>query len=127
MLRTRRAFSLVEVVLALGIAGVSLLSIIGLLAVAGDTGKRARDEGAAARIATNEFDRLRSLTTAAAFWPATSTEAPTYATRYYDSGMADLGTAKTANADYSLSMTFTTAPSGTADFLVDAEVRYPAQ
>ena len=121
------AFSLAEVVLALGVAAISLLTIIGLLSTASDTGKRARDEGAAARLAINEFDRLRALSAAAAFWPANTATLPTYSTRYYDSNQADLGTAKTANADYELSITFSVAPTGTADFLVNAEVRYPAQ
>ena len=122
-----RGFSLVEVVLALGVASISLLAIVGLLSVGGDTGKRARDEGAAARLAANEFERLRSLSSASSFWPTNAATLPTYTTRYYDSGMVDLGTTKTANAVYALSMTFSTAPSGTADLLVNAEVRYPAQ
>ena len=125
--RSDRAFSLAEVVLALGVAGVSLLTIIGLLSVANDTGKRARDEGAAARLALNEFERLRSLSSASSFWPTDPATPPTYTTRYYDSNQRDLGTTKTANADYALSMTFTAAPTGTADLLVNAEVRYPAQ
>ena len=78
-------------------------------------------------MALNEFERLRSLSSKASFWPTDTTQLPTYATRYYDSSQTDLGTSKTANADYSLSMTFSVAPTGTADILVNAEVRYPAQ
>jgi uncharacterized protein (TIGR02598 family) len=118
---------LVEVVLALGVAGISLLTIIGLLSTANDTGKRARDEGAAARLTINEFERLRSLTAASSFWPTDPATPPTNFTKYYDSNQTDLGTAKTANADYELNITFSTAPTGSADFLVNAEVRYPAQ
>ncbi len=119
-----RAFSLVEVVLAMGIVSFSVLATVGLLSVANDTQKKARDEGLAARLAANEFERLRSLSSSAAPWTTTP---PAYATRYFDSNLADLGTTKTAAAVYEFSVQFSSAPSGTADQLLNAEVRYPAQ
>jgi type II secretory pathway pseudopilin PulG len=121
------AFSLVEVVLAMGVVSFSVLATIGLLSVASNTNKNARDEGFAARLASNEFERLRSLSSSSSFWPATPGTLPNYSTRYYDSNLTDLGTTKTSNAVYAISITFNTAPAGTSDFLLDAEVRYPAQ
>lgn len=134
------SFSLVEVVLALGIVSVTILTTIGLLAVANDTNKKARDEGFAARLAANEFDRLNSLSASSSFW---STRPLTYGTRYYSSDLKDLGidrpAALTNGAIYQLQIAFVEAPSaanpspsptpptGTADVVVNAEVRYPAQ
>ena len=122
------AFSLVEVVLAMGIVSFSVLVVIGLLSTASDTNRRAREEGFAAQITANEFERLRALDSSSPFWPTTG-GLPTYATRFYDSNLADLGTSGPPppdNAVYALSITLSAAPQGTADLLLDAEVRYPA-
>jgi type II secretory pathway pseudopilin PulG len=135
-----RAFSLVEVVLAIGIVSFSVLATIGLLAVANDTNKKARDEDSASRLAANEVERLSSLGASSPFW---STHPLTYGTRYYDSNLSDLGTdrqdALTKGAVYQLQISFietpspgnpapnATPPSGTADIVLNAEIRYPAQ
>ncbi len=131
-----RAFSLVEVVVAIGVVSFAVLATVGLLSVAGDTSKRAKDEGSAARLADNEFERLRSLSASSAFW---STHPLSYATRYFDSNLTDLGTAVTSAAVYQVQISFieaplagsptpsNTPPVGTADVVANAEVRYPAQ
>jgi uncharacterized protein (TIGR02598 family) len=113
-------FSLVEVVLALGVVTFSVLATVGLLSVASDTNRRSRDETFAAQVVANEFARIRSLS--AINFPTT-----TYDTRYYDSNLADLGTSKTADAVYELKMDLVTltAPAA-ADMVFNAEVRYPA-
>lgn len=134
------AFSLVEVVLAIGVVSFSVLATIGLLSVASDTNKRSKEEGAAARLASNEFERLGSLSETAPFW---ATRPLVYMTRYYDINLADLGidrtTALTNGAIYQFQISFIetptatnpsaspTPPLGTADIIVNAEVRYPAQ
>ena len=133
------AFSLVEVVLAIGIVSFSVLATIGLLVVGNDTNKRARDEGQAARLAANEFDRLSSLGSSSSFW---TTRPLVYTTHYYSSSLTDLGTdrptALTKGAVYELQISFVEGPSasnpnpnptpplGTADVVANAEVRYPA-
>jgi type II secretory pathway pseudopilin PulG len=133
-------FSLVEVVLAIGVVSFSVLATIGLLSVASDTSKRAKDEGSAARLAANEFERLGSLSSADSFW---TTRPLAYATRYYDSNLTDLGTdrpmALTKGAVYQFQISFIeaptpgnptaspTPPAGTADVVMNAEVRYPVQ
>jgi type II secretory pathway pseudopilin PulG len=134
------SFSLVEVVLALGIVSISVLATIGLLAVADDTNKKARDEGLVARLAANEFDRLRALSASSSFC---STRPLSYRTRYYSNSLTDLGvdrsTALANGAIYQLQISFIeapspgnpnpnpTPPSGTADVVANAEVRFPAQ
>lgn len=120
--RSFSAFSLVEVVLAIGVVSFSVLATVGLLSVASDTNKNAKDEASTARLASNEFERLRSLSSA-----TFSTYYPNYSTRYYDSNSTDLGTTKTAKAVYELHIQFSTPQNGTADALLNAEVRYPAQ
>lgn len=133
------AFSLAEVTLALGIVAFSVLTTIGLLVVGNDTNKRARDEGLAAQLASNEFGRLSSLGATAPFW---ITRPLVYDTRYYNSSLADLGTDRAVavanGAIYELHITFVEGPSpgnpnpnptpppGTADVIANAEVRYPA-
>src|SRR5436853_3903591 len=130
------AFSLVEVVVAIGIVSFAVLATVGLLSVARGTNKRAKDEGSASRLAANEFERLRSLSATSAFW---TTRPLAYATRYFDSNLTDLGTTSTSAAVYQFQISFIEAPSianpnpsptpptGTADVVVNAEVRYPAQ
>jgi type II secretory pathway pseudopilin PulG len=126
-----RAFSLAEVVIAMGIVSFAVLATFGLLAVANDTGKNARDEQSAARLAANEFARLRSLSSA--------NFAQTYVTRFFDGRLVDLGTDRTValqnGAMYEFripndpgnpgSGTFAAAPAGTGDWLLNGEVWFP--
>jgi len=113
-------FSLVEVVLAIGIVSFSVLATIGLLSVANETNKKSRDEAFSAQLAANEFERIRSL--GAGNFPTT-----VYVTRYFDSELKDLGTTATPSAVYALAIDIVslTAPAP-ADLLFNAEVRYPA-
>ncbi len=114
------AFSLVEVVVAIGIVSFAVLSTFGLLSVATDTNRRARDEQSAAQLAENEFQRIRSLSSAN--FPAT-----TYVTRYYDTSLNDLGTTLTSAAIYQLQIAIVTpAAPAPADRILNAEVHYPA-
>ena len=120
----RRAFSLVETVVAIGLVGFSILATIGVLSIGGDSARRAKDESTAARLVENEFERLRSLTASAGFWPANTSTTPTYAAKYYGSDFAEFP--NSTNAIYQLNITFVAAPAGTADFVANAELRYPA-
>jgi uncharacterized protein (TIGR02598 family) len=83
-----KGFSLVEVVLAIGIVSFSVLATVGLLSVGNDTNKRARDEGFAAQIAANEFQRIRSL--GANVFPTIPGSLPA---RYFDGDMKEVPTA----------------------------------
>lgn len=128
------AFSLVEVVLAIGIVAFAVLSVLGLLSVANDTNKRARDEGFAAQLVHNELQRIRSLS-------SQNFPADTYVPRYYDSDLSEVDPAipaELARAVYQLQMTITPYPTPfpsatptpppviSAQFLFNAEIRYPA-
>jgi uncharacterized protein (TIGR02598 family) len=117
--RSDKGFSLVEVVLAIGIVSFAVLATFGLLSVATDTNKRARDEQSAAQLVENEFQRIRSLSSAN--FPAA------YATRYYDASLNDLGTTLTGAAIYQLEITILTpAATAPADRIFNAKVQYPA-
>ena len=120
----RDGFSLVETVVAIGLVSFSVLATIGLLSIGNDTAKRAKDESAAARLVENEFERLCSLSGSAGFWPTSTSTTPTYAAKYYSSDFTELPNA--TNAIYQLNITFLAAPTGTADFVANAELRYPA-
>lgn len=117
--RSRKGFSLVEVLLAIGIVSFAVLSTFGLLFVATDTNKRARDEQSAARLVENEFQRIRSLSSAN--FPAT------FVTRYYDATLNDLGATVSGAAIYQLQIAILTpAVPAPADRIFNAEVHYPA-
>jgi uncharacterized protein (TIGR02598 family) len=119
--RIPRGFSLIEVVLAIGIVAFAVLSVFGLLVVGNDTNKRARDEGFAAQIVHNEFARIRSLS-------VTNFPTTTYVPRYYDSSLADLGTTATPTAVYQLQITIIAPPApAPADLIFNAEVHFPAK
>jgi type II secretory pathway pseudopilin PulG len=113
------AFSLIETVVAIGFVSFSVLATIGLLSIGSDTGKRAKDESSAARLTENEFERLRSLSSV-----SFSNYYPTYSPKYFDSNLSELPNA--TNSIYQLNISFTAGPSGTADLVANAEVRYPA-
>jgi uncharacterized protein (TIGR02598 family) len=115
----RYGFSLVETVVAMGLVSFSVLATIGLLSIGSDTNKKAKDESTAARLTENEFQRLRSLSST-----SFSNNYPTYTSRYYDSNLTEVPSA--TSAIYQLSITFTAAPTGTADLVANAEIRYPA-
>jgi uncharacterized protein (TIGR02598 family) len=113
------SFSLVETVVAMGLVSFAVLTTIGLLSIGGDTAKRAKDESSAARLVENELERLRSLS-ATSF----SNYYPTYTSKYYDSNLSELP--NSTNAIYQLKITFANGPTGTADLVANAELRYPA-
>lgn len=60
MKRSRAAFSIVEVVLALGVIGFALLAIIGLLPIGLQSGRASIQETRATHLASDVFTTLRS-------------------------------------------------------------------
>lgn len=118
--RATAAFSLVEVVLAIGLVSFAVLASFALLSTANDTNRRSRNETFAAQVVSNEFERIRSL--GPINFPTT-----TYVTRYYDVNLRDLGTVKTDEAVYQLDISIDDPPTpAPADKVLNAVVRYPA-
>lgn len=119
-LALRRAFSLVEVVVAIGIVSFAVLSTFGLLSVANETNRRSQEEQACAQLVRNEFQRIRSLSDVN--FPKT-----TYVTRYYDAALSDLGTTLNSASIYQLQIAIVVpAAPAPADRIFNAEVHYPA-
>jgi type II secretory pathway pseudopilin PulG len=117
--QSSEGFSLVEVVVALGIVSFSVLATVGLLSVANDTNRRSRDETFAAQLAANEFARLRSLS--AANFPT-----GTYNPRYFTADLAEVG-ANDTKAVYKFGLTIVPmAAPAAAEFVFNADVSYPA-
>lgn len=112
-------FSLVEVVVAMGIVSFSVLATVGLLSVANDTNRRSREETFAAQLAANEFERLRSLS-------ASNFPTGEYPPRFYDADLVEVGDDDRAIYKFALVIEPLTQPGG-ADFVFNVEVRYPAR
>jgi type II secretory pathway pseudopilin PulG len=118
----RLGFSLVEVVLAMGVVSFSVLATVALLSTANDTSRRARDEMSAAQLAENEFSRIRSLS--AANFPING-----YVARYFDANLKDLGTNPNPAAVYQFRIDLVPSPPPSPPpptMLFNGEVRYPA-
>jgi uncharacterized protein (TIGR02598 family) len=114
------AFSLVEVVLAMGVVSFAVLATVGLLSIGNDTNRQAREESAAAQIAANQFERIRSLS--AANFPVN-----VYVTQYFDTNLVELPETRKHEAAYTFHVTIPApAAPGAADQIMNGEVRYPA-
>jgi uncharacterized protein (TIGR02598 family) len=106
-----RAFSLVEVTLALGIAAFCLFAVFGLMPVGMQTNRNAASQTAAANIISVIVADLRTT-------PAAATTSPQFAiifgadkTLYFDaSGQAS--TSLTPDSRYQLNITWNSAPTG---------------
>ena len=68
-LNQKRAFSLVEIALAVGIAGIALLAIFGLFPIAQQIGRNASEETAAPKILEAAAADLRTTAAAASATP----------------------------------------------------------
>jgi len=125
--KTRSAFSLVEVVLALGVMAIAALAIIGVLPIGLSTGHSAQDETRASQISEDIFSAFASQAqtqfTAVALPIASPSPAPTIdltssnspitnpAAFFYADNSGTLSNSAT-NAAYSISIGTNTAPGG---------------
>jgi len=130
----RAGFSLVEVTLALGIAGFCLLSIFALLPIGVKTNQTSFSQTAAATILSDVVADLRAASAAPTCSvgctsqlysiniPAKNGSNTTAQHRYFDSeGVAN--TLLQANSRYRLAITF---PAGTYATLADIKISWPA-
>jgi uncharacterized protein (TIGR02598 family) len=107
----RAAFSLVELVIALGVAAFCLIAVFGLMPVGMQTNRNATSQSAATNIIAGIVADLRTT-------PAAATTSPQFAitfgadkTLYFDaSGQAS--TSLSPDSRYRLSITWNSAPSG---------------
>lgn len=71
--KSRAAFSLVEVALALGVAGFCLVAVVGLVPLGVDTGQQASDQAAASSILSHVLADLRATPAVPPGSPASTT------------------------------------------------------
>ena len=140
--RTSAAFSLVEVALALGVAGFCLITVFGLVPLGVNTGKLASDQIAASSILTHVLADLRAtLRTPPSGAPVTSQEygitipantaggGATTAVRYFGGADKQLTFSQTptSNARYRLTVNFLPTVNDRTATHVTLLVTWPAQ
>jgi uncharacterized protein (TIGR02598 family) len=105
------AFSLVEVVLALGVAAFCLIAILGLMPVGVQTNRSATSQTAAANIMAAIVADLRTTPAAATTSPEFAITFGTEKTLFFDaSGQA--ATSLSSDSRYRLNVTWNSAPTG---------------
>src|SRR5437879_2506210 len=105
------AFSLVELVLALGVAGFCLFAVFGLMPVGMQTNRNATSQTAATNIIAGIVADLRATPAAATTSPQFAITFGTDKTLYFDtSGQAS--TSLSTDSRYRLSITWNSAPTG---------------
>jgi uncharacterized protein (TIGR02598 family) len=105
------AFSLVELVLALGVAGFCLFAVFGLMPVGMQTNRNATSQTAATNIIAGIVADLRATPAAATTSPQFAITFGTDKTLYFDtSGQAS--TSLSTDSRYRLSITWNSAPAG---------------
>lgn len=110
------AFSLVEVVLAIGVAGVCLLAIFGLLPIAQQTARNATEETAAPRILKAVAADLRAtpstLSASRAFGISIPSNTSADSTTLFFTAEGEYTTALTPGSRYRLTVQFSPNPTG---------------
>jgi uncharacterized protein (TIGR02598 family) len=105
------AFSLVELVLALGVMGFCLFAVFGLMPVGMQTNRNATSQTAASNIITGIVADLRATPAAATTSPQFAITFRTDKTLYFDtSGQAS--TSLSTDSRYRLNITWNSAPTG---------------
>jgi uncharacterized protein (TIGR02598 family) len=115
------AFSLVEVTLALGIAGFCLIAIFGLMPVGVQTNRNATSQTAATDIIASVIADMRSTTSSTS--PQYLITFGTAKTLYVD-GAGQFTTSLGANSRYRVSITFPSSPAGLS--YADVKATWPA-
>lgn len=120
-LRSSAAFSLVEVTLALGIAALCLIAVLGLMPVAALTNRNATSQTAATNVIASVIADMRA--TASSTSPQYGITFGTPKTLYFD-GAGQFTTSLDANSRYRVDVTFPSSPSGLS--YADIKATWPA-
>ncbi|MGH7983275.1 MAG: Verru_Chthon cassette protein B [Candidatus Udaeobacter sp.] len=105
------AFSLVEIVLALGVAAFCLIAIVGLMPVGVQTNRNATSQTAATNIMAAIVADLRTTPAAATTSPQFAITFGTDKTLYFDA-LGQASTSLSTDSRYRLSITWNSAPTG---------------
>ena len=120
-LRSSAAFSLVEVTLALGIAALSLVAVLGLVPVAALTNRNATSQTAATNVIASVIADMRATTSSTS--PQYGITFGTAKTLYFDAA-GQFAISLGANSRYRVSITFPSSPSGLS--YADVKATWPA-
>jgi len=120
-LRCCTAFSLVEVTLALGIAALSLIAVLGLMPVAALTNRNATSQTAVTNVIASVIADMRATTSSTS--PQYGITFGTAKTLYFD-GAGQFATSLGANSRYRVRITFPSSPSGLS--YADVKASWPA-
>jgi uncharacterized protein (TIGR02598 family) len=105
------AFSLLEVVLALGVAGFCLISVLGLLPVGVQTNRNASSQTAVNNIIATVMSDLRTTPAAAMTSPEFAITFDAEKTLFFD-GSGKASPSLSGDSRYRLNVTWNTAPTG---------------
>jgi uncharacterized protein (TIGR02598 family) len=120
------AFSLVEVTIALGVAGFCLIAVFGLLPVGVQTNRNAIAQTAATSILVSVAADLRATPSAASTSPQYGIAFGADSTLYFD-GEGEFTTAMDAHSRYRLTVTFPTSPAGSLEAtFANLRITWPA-
>jgi uncharacterized protein (TIGR02598 family) len=119
--RSWSAFSLIELTLALGIAALCLLAVMGLIPIAVQTNRSATSQTAANGIIASVIADMRATTSSIS--PQYNITFGTAKTLYFDSA-GQFTTSLGANSRYRARVTFPTSPTGLS--YADIRVTWPA-
>ena len=125
VLKRRAAFSLIEVTLALGVAGFCLLAVFGLLPIGVQTNQRALSQTAATAILSSVVADMRATPKTS---PTTAQYAITFGaakTLYFDSA-GQFSTLIGTNSRYRLNITFPNGALAYPATYADLTVTWPA-
>jgi uncharacterized protein (TIGR02598 family) len=120
-LRSCAAFSLVEVTLALGIAALCLIAVLGLMPVAALTNRNATSQTAVTNVIASVIADMRATTSSTS--PQYGITFGTATTLYFD-GAGQFATSLGANSRYRVRITFPSSPSGLS--YADVKASWPA-
>jgi uncharacterized protein (TIGR02598 family) len=120
-LRSCAAFSLVEVTLALGIAALCLIAVLGLMPVAALTNRNATSQTAVTNVIASVIADMRATTSSTS--PQYGITFGTAKTLYFD-GAGQFATSLGANSRYRVRITFPSSPSGLS--YADVKASWPA-
>ena len=120
-LRSSAACSLVEVTLALGIAALCLVAVLGLVPVAALTNRNATSQTAATNVIASVIADMRATTSSTS--PQYGITFGTAKTLYFD-GAGQFATSLGANSRYRVRITFPSSPSGLS--YADVKATWPA-
>ncbi|MBA3351982.1 MAG: hypothetical protein H0U23_06075 [Blastocatellia bacterium] len=126
------AFSLVELTIALGVAAVSLLAIVGLLATAAQTNHSATEQSASTDLLTAVAADLRATPSATSTSvqfgiaiPANPVGSPTATTLYFDT-LGQSSTTLVGSSRYRVVATFLPNGGGRTATLASLRITWPA-